>query len=104
MDSMDSKETFANINHAPFSYSAGTTFQPSVRCPTLTTFLSQLNLFQYHGSLINLGVEENNIEQLLGLDEAELKEVTDLISMKPFHSIVFKKGVRELRQKFYGKI
>jgi hypothetical protein len=66
----------------------------------LTSFLNQHNLSQYHGLFVDAGVGENDIEQLLGFDEAELKEVMSAISMKPFHSAVFKKGIRELRQKF----
>lgn len=72
----------------------------SVRCPTLTSFLNQLNLSQYQGLFVDAGVGENDIEQLLGFDEAELKEVMSAISMKPFHSAAFKKGIRELRQNF----
>ena len=74
--------------------------RPSPRRPTLTSFLNQLNLFQYHDLFVDAGVGENDIEQLLGFDEAELKEVMSAISMKPFHSAAFKKGVRELRQTF----
>lgn len=74
--------------------------RPSFRCPTLTSFLKQLNLCQYHGLFVDAGVGENDIEQLLDFDEAELKEVMSAISMKPFHSAIFKKGVRELRQTF----
>src|SRR3954469_15600886 len=89
------------LNYSPSSNHYGsfsTPPRPSVRCPTLTSFLNQLNLSQYHGLFVDAGVGENDIEQLLGFDEAELKEVMSAISMKPFHSAAFKKGVRELRQ------
>ncbi|CAG8662242.1 8647_t:CDS:2 [Dentiscutata erythropus] len=43
------------------------------------------------------GVGENDLEQFLGFDEAEIKEVLSAVSMKPFHSAAFKKGIRELR-------
>ncbi|CAG8477341.1 7564_t:CDS:2 [Ambispora leptoticha] len=67
------------------------------RCPTLTEFLHQLNLTQYHNRFVEAGVGENDVEQLIGFDEAELKEVLEAILMKPFHSGLFKKGIRELR-------
>ncbi|CAG8436937.1 7631_t:CDS:2 [Ambispora gerdemannii] len=67
------------------------------RCPTLSEFLHQLNLTQYHGRFVEAGVGENDVEQLIGFDEAELKEVLEAILMKPFHSGLFKKGIRELR-------
>ncbi|CAG8546050.1 5235_t:CDS:2 [Acaulospora morrowiae] len=80
----------------------GTTRSPSVttyRCPTLTAFLQQLNLTQYHNCFVEVaGVGENDLEQFLGFDEAEIKEVLSSVSMKPFHSAAFKKGIRELRQ------
>lgn len=89
------EENFADDNSlASFS----TPFSP--RYPTLTSFLNTLNLYQYHGLFVNAGVGENDIEQLLSFDEAELKEVMSAIPMKPFHSAAFKKGVRELRQTF----
>ncbi|CAG8579729.1 5908_t:CDS:2 [Acaulospora colombiana] len=69
------------------------------RCPALTTFLQQLNLMQYHNGFVEVaGVGENDLEQFLGFDEAEIKEVLSAVSMKPFHSAAFKKGIRELRQ------
>ncbi|CAI2175536.1 11213_t:CDS:2 [Funneliformis geosporum] len=82
------------------SNSFSTPTRPSVRCPALTVFLHQLNLSQYHSLFVEAGVGENDLEQLLGFDEAELKEVMSAISMKPFHSAAFKKGIRELRQNF----
>ncbi|GBC02479.1 hypothetical protein RclHR1_04640022 [Rhizophagus clarus] len=88
----------SSSNHYVSSFS--TPPRHSVRCPTLTSFLNQLNLSQYHGLFVDAGVGENDIEQLLGFDEAELKEVMSAISMKPFHSAAFKKGIRELRQSF----
>jgi hypothetical protein len=100
------EETLAGdtLNYSPNSNQYGASFstppRPSVRCPTLTSFLNQLNLSQYHGLFVDAGVGENDIEQLLGFDEAELKEVMSAISMKPFHSAAFKKGIRELRQSF----
>jgi len=80
--------------------SFSTPSRPSPLYPTLTSFLNKLNLYQYHGLFVNAGVGENDIEQLLSFDEEELKEVMSAISMKPFHSAAFKKGIRELRQTF----
>src|ERR1043166_7818825 len=92
------------LNYSASSNQYGSSFstpsRPSVRCPTLTSFLHQLNLSQYHALFVDAGVGENDLEQLLGFDEAELKEVMSAISMKPFHSAAFKKGIRELRQNF----
>ncbi|CAG8552464.1 16088_t:CDS:2 [Funneliformis caledonium] len=82
------------------SNSFSTPPRPSIRCPALTVFLHQLNLSQYHSLFVEAGVGENDLEQLLGFDEAELKEVMSAISMKPFHSAAFKKGIRELRQTY----
>src|SRR4051794_23870753 len=91
-------DTFSSSNYYESSFS--TSSRPSVRCPTLTSFLIQLNLSQYHDLFIDAGVGENDIEQLLKFDEANLKEITSAISMKLFHSIVFKKGIKELQQNF----
>ncbi|RIA96476.1 hypothetical protein C1645_733226 [Glomus cerebriforme] len=92
------------LNYSSSSNQYGSSFstptRPSIRCPTLTSFLNQLNISQYHGLFVDAGVGEDDIEQLLGFDEAELKEVMSAISMKPFHSAAFKKGIRELRQNF----
>ncbi|CAG8650107.1 17183_t:CDS:2, partial [Dentiscutata heterogama] len=92
-------------SHPPSGYYITNTFPPLTptsnsihRYPTLTAFLHKLNLYQYHNQFVEAGVGENDIEQFIGFDESELKEVLSAISMKPFHSAAFKKGIRELRQ------
>src|SRR6266487_2306103 len=82
----------SSSNHYVTSFS--TSLQPSVHCFTLTSFLNQLNLSQYHSLFVDAGVGENDIEQLLEFDEAELKEVMFVISLQPFHSAAFNKGSR----------
>ncbi|CAG8489928.1 10061_t:CDS:2, partial [Scutellospora calospora] len=90
-------------SHAPPGYYVSNQFPPLTptsvyRCPTLTAFLHQLNLSQYHSLFVEAGVGENDLEQFIGFDESELKEVLSAISMKPFHSAAFKRGIRGLRQ------
>ncbi|KAF0492647.1 ngfi-a-binding protein 1-like [Gigaspora margarita] len=92
-------------SHPPPGYYLTNQFPPltstsnsTYRYPTLTAFLHQLNLYQYHNLFVEAGVGENDLEQFIGFDESELKEVLSAISMKPFHSAAFKKGIRELRQ------
>src|ERR1051325_3244709 len=93
------QEETLDSDHASSSFVASSNPRPTVHCPTLTSFLGQLNLSQYHSPFVDAGVGENDVEQLLDFDETSLKEVTDAIPMKIFHSIVFKKGIRELRRK-----
>ncbi|RIA80825.1 hypothetical protein C1645_744974 [Glomus cerebriforme] len=83
-----------------FGSSCLTPSQPSVHCPTLTSFLNQLDISQYHNLFIDAGIREDDIEKLIYFDETELKDVLSSIPMKSFHSIIFKKGIRELRQTF----
>ena len=100
-------DTSLNYNASSNQYGANSFSpppRPPIRCPTLTVFLHQLNLSQYHSLFVEAGVGENDLEQLLGFDEAELKEVMSAISMKPFHSAAFKKGIRELRQNFSSNL
>nr|CAG8557630.1 9046_t:CDS:2 [Entrophospora candida] len=98
INSPNSNSTISYFGSSQFTPSLSTTNTTTYRCPSLTTFLHQLNLSQYHHLFAEAGVGENDLEQLIGFDEAELKEVMSAISMKPFHSAAFKKGVRELRQ------
>ncbi|CAG8798566.1 2624_t:CDS:1, partial [Racocetra fulgida] len=68
-------------SHPPQGYYLTTQFPPLTtnstsvyRCPTLTAFLHQLNLSQYHNLFVEAGVGENDLEQFMGFDESELKE------------------------------
>ncbi|CAG8748038.1 28747_t:CDS:1, partial [Racocetra persica] len=62
--------------HPPQGYYLTTQFPPLTtnstsvyRCPTLTAFLHQLNLSQYHNLFVEAGVGENDLEQFMGFDE-----------------------------------
>ena len=70
----------------------------ALQYPTLSEFLQQLNLTQYHSSFVEAGVGENDVSQLVELDEQDLKEIMTELEMKLMHFLAFKKGLRVLRE------
>ncbi|KAF9164234.1 hypothetical protein DFQ26_001662 [Actinomortierella ambigua] len=67
--------------------------------PTLPAFLENCNLSQYLQSFIDAGATEDALPQMLEFDDGDLKELTGSVSMKPFHELLFKRGIKDLRER-----
>ncbi|KAF9973022.1 hypothetical protein BGZ73_003772 [Actinomortierella ambigua] len=67
--------------------------------PTLPAFLENCNLSQYLQSFIDAGATEDALPQMLEFDDGDLKELTGTVSMKPFHELIFKRGIKDLRER-----
>lgn len=67
--------------------------------PTIKEFLKSNQLDQYHDAFIKTGATEQDLELVIQLNEQELSEFISALGMLPFHSIKFKKSLRELRNK-----
>ncbi|CAO3679598.1 unnamed protein product [Rhizopus microsporus] len=67
--------------------------------PTIKEFLKSNQLDQYHDAFIKTGASEQDLELVIQLNEQELSEFISALGMLPFHSIKFKKSLRELRNK-----
>lgn len=65
--------------------------------PTIKEFLTSAKLEQYHEAFIKSGATEQDIELMIEFSDEELNEFTCSLSMLPFHSIIFKNGIRRLR-------
>ncbi|KAG1446378.1 hypothetical protein G6F46_008358 [Rhizopus delemar] len=65
--------------------------------PTIKEFLTSVKLEQYHEAFIKSGATEQDIELMIEFSDEELNEFTCSLSMLPFHSIIFKNGIRRLR-------
>lgn len=63
---------------------------------TLKSFLESLQLEQYHQAFIDAGATDQDLGQIVQFTEQELSEFLAALNMLPFHSIKFKKAVREL--------
>jgi hypothetical protein len=66
--------------------------------PTLTEFLTNLKLSRYHSALLEVGVADDDIPQLLRIEETDLRELLDSVGMLPFHAIAFRSTLRLLRK------
>ncbi|KAK9767467.1 hypothetical protein K7432_002732 [Basidiobolus ranarum] len=67
--------------------------------PSLYEFLSSCKLSQYHEGFLASGAEEEDVIMLLDFTDEEITELCTAISLKPFHTISFKRGIRMLREK-----
>ncbi|KAK4516418.1 uncharacterized protein ATC70_011390 [Mucor velutinosus] len=63
---------------------------------TLKDFLETLQLERYHQAFIDAGATDQDLDQIAQFTEQELSEFLSALNMLPFHSIKFKKAVREL--------
>ncbi|KAL9540266.1 hypothetical protein MBANPS3_009776 [Mucor bainieri] len=68
---------------------------PSIH-QTLGAFLETLQLERYHQAFIDAGATDQDLGQIVQFTEQELSEFLAALNMLPFHSIKFKKAVREL--------
>ncbi|KAH8554628.1 hypothetical protein BGW37DRAFT_406628, partial [Umbelopsis sp. PMI_123] len=66
--------------------------------PTLSDFLSNLKLSRYYAALLEVGVADDDIPQLLRIEETDLRELLDSVGMLPFHAIAFRSTLRLLRK------
>lgn len=66
--------------------------------PTLTEFLTNLKLSRYYSALLEVGVADDDIPQLLRIEETDLRELLDSVGMLPFHAIAFRSTLRLLRK------
>jgi hypothetical protein len=64
---------------------------------SLSSFLESLQLQQYHETFIKAGATDQDLPQLIQFNEQELTEFLSAVNMLPFHSIKFKKAIRELK-------
>lgn len=64
---------------------------------SLELFLTAHQLDQYYQSFINAGATDHDLPHLLALNDQELNEMIHAVQMLPFHSIKFKKALREQR-------
>lgn len=64
---------------------------------TLKSFLETLQLERYHQAFIDAGATDQDLGQIVQFTEQELAEFLAALNMLPFHSIRFKKAVRELK-------
>lgn len=62
---------------------------------TLRSFLNTLQLEQYHEAFIKAGATDQDLGQIIQFTEQELSEFLAALNMLPFHSIKFKKAVRQ---------
>lgn len=53
---------------------------------------------QYYSAIMNAGATDEDLSQLLAFDDQELNEFISVLDMLPFHSIKFKKCLRELKR------
>ncbi|KAL0138759.1 hypothetical protein V8B55DRAFT_1517499 [Mucor lusitanicus] len=63
---------------------------------TLKDFLEALQLERYHQAFIDAGATDQDLGQIVQFTDQELSEFLAALNMLPFHSIKFKKAVREL--------
>ncbi|CEP07764.1 hypothetical protein [Parasitella parasitica] len=63
---------------------------------TLKSFLLTLQLEQYHQAFIEAGATDQDLDQIVQFTDQELSEFLKALNMLPFHSIKFKKAVRQL--------
>ncbi|KAI8642536.1 hypothetical protein BD408DRAFT_416396 [Parasitella parasitica] len=63
---------------------------------TLKSFLLTLQLEKYHQAFIEAGATDEDLDQILQFTDQELSEFLKALNMLPFHSIKFKKAVRQL--------
>lgn len=63
---------------------------------TLSSFLSSIALEQYHDTFLNAGATDQDLAQLVTFNDKELAEFMSALDMLPFHSIKFKKCLRQL--------
>lgn len=64
---------------------------------SLKSFLDSIALEQYHEAFINAGATDQDLPQLVAFNEQELCEFLSALDMLPFHSIKFRKSLRELK-------
>ncbi|KAI7873141.1 uncharacterized protein EV154DRAFT_579504 [Mucor mucedo] len=64
---------------------------------TLSAFLSSIALEQYHAAFLEAGATDEDLSQLVAFNDTELSEFLSALDMLPFHSIKFKKCLRELK-------
>jgi hypothetical protein len=67
---------------------------------SLQSFLNSLQLQQYHETFIKAGATDQDLPQLIQFNDQELAEFLSALDMLPFHSIKFKKAIRELKMSF----
>ncbi|KAI8343861.1 hypothetical protein BC941DRAFT_464100 [Chlamydoabsidia padenii] len=63
----------------------------------LELFLTTYQLEEYYPSFLNAGATDYALPDLLTMNEQELNEIIRAVQMLPFHSIKFKKALREHR-------
>jgi hypothetical protein len=66
--------------------------------PTLSEFLTNLKLSRYYSALLDVGVADDDIPQLLRIEETDLRELLNSVGMLPFHAIAFRSTLRLLRK------
>ncbi|KAL1918717.1 uncharacterized protein VTP21DRAFT_2739 [Calcarisporiella thermophila] len=64
---------------------------------TLTELLQRAQLEQCLPSLIDAGVRDNDVWQIISWDEEDLRELLDAAGIKPFHAIALRRYIREIR-------
>ncbi|KAF9430179.1 hypothetical protein BGZ76_000937 [Entomortierella beljakovae] len=106
----------SNITHAPPSFhhdssrkvlrvpnslrrNNSASFMGFNEIPTLPTFLSNCNLSEYLKQFNEAGATDDSMPLIIDFDDDELKSIMDVIPMKPFHAITFRKGIRDLRER-----
>ncbi|KAI8087962.1 uncharacterized protein B0P05DRAFT_530896 [Gilbertella persicaria] len=64
---------------------------------TLHTFLSSIQLEQYYDAFVKAGATDQDLPLLVQFNDQELVEFLSAIDMLPFHSIKFKRALRDLK-------
>ncbi|KAI9468085.1 MAG: hypothetical protein EXX96DRAFT_591865 [Benjaminiella poitrasii] len=62
----------------------------------LRSFLKSIDLEQYHKAFIEAGATDRDLPQLMQFNDEELNEFLSALNMLPFHTIRFKKAIKEL--------
>lgn len=64
---------------------------------TLKAFLDSIQLQQYHPAFLKAGATDQDLQQFIEFTDQELNELLVVLDMLPFHTIKFKKSLRELK-------
>ncbi|GAA5817737.1 hypothetical protein MFLAVUS_011288 [Mucor flavus] len=64
---------------------------------TLKAFLDSIQLQQYHTAFLKAGATDQDLQQFIEFTDQELNELLAVLDMLPFHTIKFKKSLRELK-------
>ncbi|ORX94372.1 hypothetical protein K493DRAFT_337819 [Basidiobolus meristosporus CBS 931.73] len=66
--------------------------------PTLSEFLRSCKLSQYYNEFLASGAGEDDVPMLLDFADSEITELCAAISLKPFHIVSLKRGIRMLKE------